>query len=142
MFLKEQLLGNYRYYINYENPTVDDYIRGFNNLGAYYLPGKEKHETIAPVNVFRIVFNSYLEMNYEILDDRQIWHSPKKPFYQNDVRELIIKFEKGFQLWYTQHSLSLKLLKYLSTKKEHLECTRMFSETYFFARVCSDQSRD
>ena len=25
----------YRYYINWENPTVDDYIRGFNNLAAY-----------------------------------------------------------------------------------------------------------
>ena len=82
----------YRYYINYENPTVDDYIRGFNNLGAYYLPGKEKHETISPVNIFRIVFNSYLEMNYEILDDRQIWHAPKKPFDQNDVRDLIMDY--------------------------------------------------
>ena len=82
----------YRYYIDYENPTIDDYIRGFNNLGAYYFPGKERHETIALVNIFPIIFNSYLEMNYEILDDRQIWHSPKKPFDQNDVRDLIMDY--------------------------------------------------
>ena len=85
----------YRYYINYENPTIDDYIRGFNNLSAYYLPGEEKYETIALVNIFPIIFNSYLEMNYEILDNRQIWHSPEKPFDHDDVRDLIMDYLKN-----------------------------------------------
>ena len=85
----------YRYYINYENPTVDDYIRGFNNLATYYLPGEEKYETIALVNIFPIIFNSYLEINYEILDDRQIWHSPEKPFDHDDVRDLIMDYLKN-----------------------------------------------
>ena len=85
----------YRYYINYENPTIDDYIRGFNNLATYYLPGEEKYETIALVNIFPIIFNSYLEMNYEILDDRQIWHSPEKPFDHDDVRDLIMDYLKN-----------------------------------------------
>ena len=85
----------YRYYINWENPTVDDYIRGFNNLSAYYLPGEEKHETIALVNIFRTIFNSYLEMNYEILEDRYIWYSPEKPFDHNDVTDLIIDYLKN-----------------------------------------------
>ena len=85
----------YRYYINYENPTIDDYIRGFNNLATYYLPGEEKYETIALVNIFPIIFNSYLEINYEILDDRQIWHSPEKPFDHDDVRDLIMDYLKN-----------------------------------------------
>ena len=85
----------YRHYINWENPTMDDYIRGFNNLSAYYLPGEEKHETIALVNIFRTIFNSYLEMNYEILEDRQIWYSPEKPFDHNDVRDLIMDYLKS-----------------------------------------------
>ena len=85
----------YRYYINWENPTVDDYIRGFNNLAAYYLPGEEKHETIALVNIFRTIFNSYLEMNYEILDDRQIWYSMEKPFDHTDVTDLIADYLKN-----------------------------------------------
>ena len=86
----------YRYYINWENPTVDDYIRGFNNLAAYYLPGEEKHETIALVNIFRTIFNSYLEMNYEILDDRQIWYSMEKPFDHTDVTDLIADYLKNY----------------------------------------------
>ena len=85
----------YRSYINWENPTVDDYIRGFNNLAAYYLPGEEKRETIALVNIFRTIFNSYLEMNYEILDDRQIWYSMEKPFDHTDVTDLIADYLKN-----------------------------------------------
>jgi len=85
----------YRFYINWENPTEDDYIRGFNNLAAYYLPGEEKHETIALVNIFRTIFNSYLGMDYEILDDRQIWYSPEKPFDHKDVTDLIADYLKN-----------------------------------------------
>ena len=85
----------YRPYINWENPTIDDYIRGFNILDAYYLPGEEKHEKIAPVNIFRTVFNSYLETNYEILDDRQIWYSEEWVFDHDDVTDLITDYLKN-----------------------------------------------
>ena len=40
----------YRYYINYENPTVDDYIKGFNNLATYYLPGEENRFFVIMLN--------------------------------------------------------------------------------------------
>ena len=85
----------YRPYINWENPTIDDYIRGFNILAAYYLPGEEKHEKIAPVNIFRTIFNSYLGMDYEILDDRQIWYSEEWVFDHDDVTDLIIDYLKN-----------------------------------------------
>ena len=85
----------YRPYINWENPTIDDYIRGFNILDAYYLPGEEKHEKIAPVNIFRTIFNSYLEMDYEILDDRQIWYSEEWVFDHDDVTDLMIDYLKN-----------------------------------------------
>ena len=85
----------YRPYINWENPTIDDYIRGFNILAAYYLPGEEKHEKIAPVNIFRTIFNSYLETNYEILDDRQIWYSEEWVFDHDDVTDLITDYLKN-----------------------------------------------
>ena len=85
----------YRPYINWENPTIDDYIRGFNILAAYYLPGEEKHEKIAPVNIFRTIFNSYLETNYEILDDRQIWYSEEWVFDHDDVTDLMIDYLKN-----------------------------------------------
>ena len=85
----------YRPYINWENPTIDDYIRGFNISDAYYLPGEEKHEKIAPVNIFRTIFNSYLEMDYEILDDRQIWYSEEWVFDHDDVTDLITDYLKN-----------------------------------------------
>ena len=85
----------YRPYINWENPTIDDYIRGFNILDAYYLPGEEKHEKIALVNIFRTIFNSYLEMDYEILDDRQIWYSQERVFDHDDVTDLITDYLKN-----------------------------------------------
>ena len=85
----------YRPYINWENPTIDDYIRGFNILDAYYLPGEEKHEKIARVNIFRTIFNSYLEMDYEILDDRQIWYSQERVFDHDDVTDLITDYLKN-----------------------------------------------
>lgn len=41
-------------------------------LNAYYLPGKDNrllYETISPVNSFRVVFNLYFDMDYELLED-------------------------------------------------------------------------
>ena len=49
-----------------------DLGRRLNILNAYYLPngGDEPlYNTISPVNSFRVVFNSYLSGDYEILDD-------------------------------------------------------------------------
>ena len=59
------------------------------------MPGEEKYETIALVNIFPTIFNSYLEINYEILDDRQIWYSPEKPFDHKDVTDLIADYLKN-----------------------------------------------
>ncbi|MEA3349518.1 MAG: hypothetical protein U9Q82_02730 [Chloroflexota bacterium] len=41
-------------------------------LNAYYLPGAEPgavYEKITPVNSFRVIFNQYFGMDYEMLDD-------------------------------------------------------------------------
>ena len=43
-------------------------------LSAYYLPGADHEKllypSISPVNSFRVVFNQYLDGNYELLEDR------------------------------------------------------------------------
>ena len=49
----------------------------------------------SPDFVFEFFFNSYLEMNYEILDDRQIWYSMEKPFDHTDVTDLIADYLKN-----------------------------------------------
>ncbi len=49
-----------------------------NILNAYYLPGKDNqvlYETITPVNSFRLIFNLYFEMDYELLKDESYFSS-------------------------------------------------------------------
>ena len=79
----------YRPHIDWENPSNEDYISGFNNLSAYYMPNQMDNipETISPVNIFRIIFNSYLDTEFEILEDRQIWHTIERPFDFTDVTD-------------------------------------------------------
>ena len=51
-------------------------------LNAYYLPnadGQLLYDTISPVNSFRIVFNSYLSGDYDILDDKS-YSSPYESY--------------------------------------------------------------
>ena len=86
----------YRHYINWTDPVPEDYIRGFNNLVAVYLPNENEIEVNGPVNLFRSVFNSSLNMDYEILDNRQIWYSPERPFDHKDVTNIIKDYQKTF----------------------------------------------
>ncbi len=79
--------------VDWNNPTELDYYRAFNNLSAFYFPGHadEIPENIAAVNTFRVFFNTYLDADYEILEDRQMWYSPERPYDQTDVAEKLLK---------------------------------------------------
>ena len=79
----------YRAEINWENPSSENYVAGFNNLAAYYMPNQLDNpaETFSTVNTFRIIFNSYLGTEFEMLEDRQIWYTPDRPFDFIDVTD-------------------------------------------------------
>jgi len=81
-----------RFGLSWIDPSEMDYFRAFNNLNALYFPGKESHfpMDVSTVNVFRIFFNLYFEADYEILDEKQIWYHPDKPFKQMDVTEIMM----------------------------------------------------
>ena len=81
-----------RFGVNWSDPSEMDYFRALNNLNALYFPGKESHfpMDVSVVNVFRIFFNLYFEADYEILDEKQIWYAPDKPFKQMDVTEIVM----------------------------------------------------
>jgi hypothetical protein len=81
-----------RFGVNWVNPSEIDYFRALNNLNAVYFPGKSDHfpMNFSPVNVFRILFNLYFDADYEILEEKQIWYVPGKPFTQTDVSEIIL----------------------------------------------------
>ncbi len=79
----------YRAEIDWENPSNEDYIAGFNILAAYHIPNEMDNlpETISPTNIFRIIFNSYLDTEFEMLEDRQIWYTQQRPFDFTDVTD-------------------------------------------------------
>ena len=81
----------YRPYINWENPSDDDLIRGFSVITAFNFPEKEirNMEKSSLVNVFRIFFNEYFNYDLEILPDKQIWYDSNQPYVHIDVTEKI-----------------------------------------------------
>tara|TARA_Y100000996_G_scaffold357719_1_gene299080 strand:- start:73 stop:270 length:198 start_codon:yes stop_codon:yes gene_type:complete len=58
-------------------------------ITAIYFPERDVilDENISLVNVFRIFFNEYFDYELEILEDRQIWYNPQKPYVHTDVSE-------------------------------------------------------
>ena len=79
--------------VNWYEPTEMDYYRAFNNLSAFYFPGYEGDipEEIAAVNTYRVLFNTYFNTDYEILEDRQMWYVPELPWDQTDVSKKLIR---------------------------------------------------
>ena len=79
--------------IDWKNPSDENYRAAFNNLGAYYLPNQmdKLPETISGVNIFRIIFNSYLGTEYELLEDKHFWFDPDRPFDYTDVADKLPK---------------------------------------------------
>ena len=43
------------------------------------------------MNTFRVFFNTYFNTDYEILEDRQMWYIPERPYDQIDVSEKLLK---------------------------------------------------
>ncbi|MBI2600031.1 hypothetical protein HYW43_03905 [Candidatus Daviesbacteria bacterium] len=58
---------------------------------ASYLPGKNNfiHESVTPVNIFRLIFNNYFNTNYQILENRVYFSSYGKPYNFVDVTDNI-----------------------------------------------------
>ncbi len=57
----------------WKNPPRELIEKRFNNFKAYYFPDKTRNfllENTTNVNTFRIIFNSYFNDNFEILDDK------------------------------------------------------------------------
>jgi len=79
----------YRGEIDWENPKMIDYMRGFNTITSFYFPiGYEKMPSeISNVNIFRIFFNSYFNTDFEILENKHMWYTAEKPYNHTKVSE-------------------------------------------------------
>lgn len=61
-------------------------------LNAYYLPSGGNdllYESITPVNTFRVIFNSYFDANYRLLEDKSYYSSYKRPYDFISVTDII-----------------------------------------------------
>ena len=55
-----------------DDPIVRD-IKQLNNFRAYYIPNGDRNlelENSSPVNTFRVLFNTYFDYNYELLENK------------------------------------------------------------------------
>jgi hypothetical protein len=67
----------------WERPTEEMLRERFGIFNAYYLPhGGEKllYHSVTPVNTFRLVFNLYFNMDYELLQDESYYSTYEYPY--------------------------------------------------------------
>ena len=79
--------------LDWENPTNDTLRQRMSNFQAFYLPNGDSDlmsEATTPVNIFRVLFNSYFNENYEILTDKNFWVLWNKPYDFKDITNVLI----------------------------------------------------
>lgn len=79
--------------VDWENPTNDMLRQRMSNFQAFYLPNGDSglmSEATTPVNIFRVLFNSYFNENYEILSDKIFWVLWNKPYDFKDITNVLI----------------------------------------------------
>ena len=79
--------------VDWDNPTREMIIERMSNLNAYYLPDKNYelfYDKLTPVNSFPLIFNSYFNQNYEIVDDKMYWSSGNQPYNFRGVTNLLL----------------------------------------------------
>ena len=72
----------YRSEIDWENAKSIDHLRAFNTILSFYFPNSDVEipSEVSSVNIFRILFNSNFNTEFEILENRYIWYIPGKPY--------------------------------------------------------------
>lgn len=81
--------------LHYDDNLLEktDLMERFSILNAYYLPGVQEEKTlyskITPVNTFRIIFNSYFDTKYPLLEDRSFFSPDSNIFEFIDITNKI-----------------------------------------------------
>ena len=79
--------------MDWNDPTREMIVERLSNLNAYYLPDKNYelfYDKLTPVNSFPLIFNSYFNQNYEIMDDKMYWSSSNQPYNFRDVTNILV----------------------------------------------------
>ncbi len=75
------------------NPNNDGIEQKMSIFSAYYLPGIEKslpRDVITPVNTFRIIFNSYFNADYNLLENKMYLTDDNNTDYFIDVTNVLV----------------------------------------------------
>ena len=86
----ESLAGNYNF--RWEQATEAQLRQKMRILNAYYLPEVDKNDlypSITPVNSFRLIFNLYLDTDFELLPDRNYVNRSGHPYKYLDVTDKV-----------------------------------------------------
>jgi len=69
-------------YMVWESPERTNLKERLSILNAYYLPNSENelYPSITPVNSFRLIFNTYFETSYELLNDESFHSTWARPY--------------------------------------------------------------
>ena len=74
----------------WQRPTQEMLRERMTIFNAYYLPDENNdllYDSITPVNTFRLIFNSYLDTNYELLDDKSYYSTYQRPYEFRNVSD-------------------------------------------------------
>ena len=75
-------------------PSNENIEQMMSNFSAYYLPGIEKnlsYDVITPVNTFRIIFNSYFNTDYDLLENKMYLNNDPHGLYSYvDVTDVLV----------------------------------------------------
>jgi hypothetical protein len=81
--------------VNWFEPSEDDVWERLRIFNAMYFPDEEKRIMLdsdrTSVNTFRLVFNSYFESDYEILENKMYWGWNSKPYYFEEVTNHLLE---------------------------------------------------
>ena len=73
-------------------PTDDMFREGMRIFYALYMPQERYdllYDSITPVNTFRVIFNSFFNMDYELLDDRSYNSFEVEPYRFKDITDIV-----------------------------------------------------
>lgn len=77
---------------DWENPSKEMLKQRLSNLNALYFPNKGEnmfYDGMSSVNTFRILFNTYFNSTYPILEDKSYWNTYSKLYDLKDVTKII-----------------------------------------------------
>ena len=78
--------------VDSDKPSKENLEQRMSILSAYYLPGVEENlsdDVTTSVNTFRMIFNSYFNTDYDLLENKIYVNDENNPDYWIDVADVL-----------------------------------------------------